>query len=206
VRETTLEAIRRAAHAELERAPRVRPWWVDAAALVVVNAVCGLAWSARYAFNLEQHTGPVLRTLGTIGLVLVAVAGAVAAVRPEGRPLRLLTLGVAVGTVLVLLGAASGFDPGGPFLGGVSCGVSELTASVVPAGVSLYVLSRFAPDLVRTLVAGLAAGAGGLVTLHLHCPNGTPEHLVVFHLLPWVLVSGLAVLLRRWLPSTTFAP
>ena len=113
---------------------------------------------------------------------------------------------MAVGTVLVILSAASGFDPGTPFLGGVGCGLSELAASAVPAGVSLWVLSRFAPDVLRTVVAGLAAGAGGLLTLHLHCPNGTLGHLVVFHVVPWVLVSLLAVGIRRWLPSASWAP
>jgi hypothetical protein len=202
----SLEAIRRAALAELERAPKARPWWVDAVALVAVNALCGLGWSTLFAFNLVQHTGPVLRGLGAAGLGLMALGGAVAAVRPGGRPLRVLSLGVFVATVLVMLWGASGFDPGTPFFGGVGCGLSELTASVVPAGVSLWVLSRFAPDAVRTLVAGLAAGAGGLLTLHLHCPNGTLAHLLVFHLAPWVLVSLVAVGLRRKLPSASWAP
>ena len=201
-----LEAIRRAAQAELARSPRVRPWWIDAAALVGVNALCGLGWSTLFSFNLVQHTGPLLRGLGALGLVVVALGGAVAAVRPGGRPLRVLALVVATSTVLVMLGAASGFDPGTPFVSGVGCGVSELGASVVPAAVSLWVLSRFAPDLLRTLVAGLAAGAGGLLTLHLHCPNGTLGHLVAFHLVPWVLVSVIALGVRRWLRSASWVP
>jgi hypothetical protein len=201
-----LEAIRRAAQAELGRSPRVRPWWLDALLLVGVNAVCGLGWSAFFTFNLVQHTGPLARAVGAAGLMAVALGGAVAAVRPGARPLRVLLVSLAVGTGVVLLAAASGADPGMPFLGGMGCGLSELAASVVPLGVSAWVLTRFAPDTLRTVVAGLAAGAGGLVTLHLHCTNGTLGHLVVFHLAPWVLVALAAVALRRVLPSATWAP
>jgi len=201
-----LEAIRRAAQAELGRTPRVRAWWVDALTLVGVNALCGLGWSAFFSLHLEQHTGPLVRAVGAAGLVLVALLGALAAVRPGGRPLRVVLVGLAAATALVLVGAASGHDPGIPFLGGAGCGVSELVASVLPLGASVWVLTRFAPDLLRTLVAGLAAGAGGLVTLHLHCPNGTLSHLLVFHLAPWVLVALAAVGLRRVLPSATWAP
>lgn len=201
-----LEAIRRAAQAELGRVPTVRPWWLDALVLVGVNVLCGLGWSALFSFNLVQHRSELARNLGAGGLAAVCLLGALAAVRPGSRNLRVLLVALAVGTVAVLLAAASGFDPGMPFLGGMGCGVSELAASTVPLGVSLWVLTRFAPDVLRTVVAGLAAGAGGLVTLHLHCTNGTLGHLVVFHLGPWVLVSLAAVGLRRVLPSATWAP
>lgn len=60
------------------------------------------------------------------------------------------------------------------------------------------------PD--QEVVAGLAAGAGGLMTLHLHCPNGTLGHLLLFHLVPSALVSLLAVGVRRRLSSASWAP
>lgn len=201
-----LEAIRRAAQAELGRTPTVRPWWLDAMGLMLLNAFWGLGWSTLFTFHEQQHTGPLMRWLGAGGLVLVGLLGMLAAVRPGGRDLRRVLLVLSGATMLVLLAAGSDVDPGQPFLGGVGCGASELVASVVPLGASVWVLTRFAPDPVRTAVAGLAAGAGGLVTLHLHCMNGTLAHLVVFHLVPWVLVSVLAVALRRVLPSATWAP
>jgi hypothetical protein len=201
-----LEAIRAAAHAELARAPRVRPWWVDALALVVTNVGVGVVLMSVLTPHLEQHASEAFRLLGAAGLLLVAGAGAVAAVRPGWHTVRLAVVALAVGSTLVVLAAASGVGPQGPLFGGVGCGVLEGLYSVLPVVVSTFVLSRFAPDLLRSVVAGLSAGAGGLVGLHLHCPNGTLAHLVAFHLVPWVLISAGAVGLRRLVGSSTFAP
>lgn len=56
------------------------------------------------------------------------------------------------------------------------------------------------------MLGGLAAGAGGVFVLHLHCPSGALGHLIGFHLGPWLLVATLALGLRRLVRSSTFAP
>jgi hypothetical protein len=197
-----MEAIRLAAQAEFARAPAVRPWWVDASLLMGVNLVTGVGLALAMTVNTQQHDSLVLRWLGALGLLALAGFGAVAAVRPGWRLVRIGLVGAASALVLVVLAAASG---AGAF-GGMGCGAIEAIASLVPVLVSLVVLSKFAPDPLRTVVAGLSAGAGGLFALHLHCPNGALSHLVVFHLAPWLLISVLAVGLRRLVKSSTFAP
>jgi hypothetical protein len=201
-----LDALRTAAQAELRRHPRARAWWVDALLLVGVNLGVGVVLMFALTPHLEQHASEAFRQAGAAGLLIIAVGGAIAAVRPGWRSARLAVLTLAVGSVLVLLAAASGLGPGGSFFGGAGCGVLEALYSVVPVLVSTFVLSRFAPDLLRSVVGGLSAGAGGLVGLHLHCPNGTLVHLVGFHLVPWVAVSVAAVVLRRLVGSASWAP
>ncbi len=204
--ENKLEAIRAAAHAELASSPKVRPWWLDALALVVVNVGIGVGLMGFLTPHLVQHGSVVLRWVGALGLLTIAIGGAVAAIRPGSRSMRLGVVGLAVGSALVLLAAASGLEGSATFFGGAGCGVLECAYSVVPVVISTFALSRFAPDVLRTMVAGLSAGAGGLVGLHLHCPNGSLSHLAVFHLIPWLLVSAVAVGARRLVGSSSYAP
>jgi hypothetical protein len=199
-----LEAIRLAAHAELARHPAVRPWWVDAGVLLFVNLLFG-AGSMLLLTTPVGGFGP-LRWGAAAALLAVCALGTFAAVRPGWRSARFALLGLAGVTMALVLITATGFDPGRPFLGGMGCGLWEGLASVVPVIAAMLVLSRFAPDPLRTVVGGLAAGAGGLLALHLHCPNGMPSHLIVFHLVPWGLVSLAALGLRRLLRSSSWAP
>jgi len=199
-----LEAIRLAAQVELARHPAVRPWWVDAGALLGINLLFG-AGSMLLLTTPVDGFGPL--RWGVAGALLAVCAlGSFAAVRPGWRAARLVLLGLAGLTMALVLIAATGFDPGRPFLGGMGCGLWEGMASVVPVIAAMVVLSRFAPDPLRTVVGGLAAGAGGLLALHLHCPNGMLSHLIVFHLVPWVLVSLAALGLRRLVRSASWAP
>src|SRR2546423_681929 len=99
--------------------------------------------------------------------------------------------------------AGSGLDDPRPFAtAGMACVSTEIALSAVPVAFALWLLARstaFSP--MRALVVGLAGGATGMVALHIHCPIGTPEHLFVFHVLPWVLIALGAVAVRRRLPT-----
>ncbi len=200
-----LEAIRQAAQAEFAKAPRVRPWWVDALVLVALNVGVGVALVLLFTVRDEQHRNEVLRWLGAAALVAVGAGGAVAAVRPGARGLRVAMLVVAASSVAVLFAAASGVARQALW-GGAACGLFETVASVLPVVVSTVVLSRFAPDPMRTVLGGLAAGTGGLLGLHFTCPIGSLGHLIPFHFLPWLLVCAAAVGLRRVVRTATFAP
>lgn len=199
-----LEAVRRLAQAELLERPAVRHWWVDAAMLVIINLVFG--GGAMLVLTAHFETVKVMQWAGAVALGSIGLFGAVAAVRPGWRDVRLTIVALGGMSVLLVLASATGFDPGNPFLGGIGCGLSEASVSVIPVVMSMVVLTRFAPDPLRAVVAGLAAGSGGLLALHLHCPNGTLWHLVAFHVAPWVLVSLAAVLVRRLLGSSSWAP
>lgn len=198
-----LEAIRAAAHAELARQPRTRSWWVDALQLACVNLVFGAGAALVLDWNSTQHTSAALRYLSAAALCVVSLLGAVLAVRPRARALRLAVIGLALTSIAAVLAAASGFDPG---MLGAGCGVSEGLLSLVPLVAATVILSRFAFDASRTIVGGLAAGAGGMLALHLHCPIGTLSHLALFHVLPWLAVAGVTLLVRSRLTSRSAAP
>ncbi|WNG24930.1 DUF1109 family protein [Cystobacter fuscus] len=53
---------------------------------------------------------------------------------------------------------------------------------------------------------GLAAGAVGLILLHVHCPDGSPGHLAVSHAGPWLVLGALAPWVRARLRTTGHAP
>jgi hypothetical protein len=200
-----LEQARAAALAELNRTPQARPWWVDALALAVLDLGIGVGLLLAVPSHHEQHASDLFRALGALGLAVVATAGAVAAVRPGSRWLRLGVLGVAGGSMVAMAAAASSAS-GAPALGGAGCSIFEVLSAVVPLAVSMWVLARFASDPLRAVVAGLAASAGGLLALHFTCPVGTLTHLTGFHLAPWLLISLLSLGIRRLVRSATFAP
>lgn len=200
--DSRLEALRAAAAEEVARAPVATPWWHDALKLVALNLGSGVLGALAMTWNTTQHESPFWRwAVAALGLLLSGF-GAVLALHPGWRGLRRL---FALGVVLVVTGTLLGASGLGS-LGGASCGLIECVVALVPAAGALAFLSRFAPDFSRALVAGAAAGAGGLVALHLHCPNGSAGHLVLFHLLPWVAMAGLVAWVRLKTRSRTFAP
>lgn len=195
-----------AAQAELQRSPVARGWWLDALAIVGANLlVCAVA-AAVFGGNSQQHDSAELRWAAAALLVAVLLAGAVAAIAPRGRSARLAVAALAALAGVSAAFASSGFDPGLPFARGIGCTATECVIALLPLSVSLFALTRFAASALRSAVVGLSAGAGGVLALHLHCPNGTLSHLLIFHLLPWAAIAGLAVLVRGRLPSASLAP
>lgn len=207
--DAALERMRRLAQEELAREPVARGWWKDAALLALVNLVVAAACTFALGRNgLVRNVSP-LEVLVAVAapVVLLLVLGALAAVIPAKRTalVTALVLG-GVAAAAVILGG-SGFDDGRTFLAqGVPCLTSELVIAVVPTAAAVWVLSRFAYSPLRMFLGGLAGGAAGIFALHLHCPIGTAAHLLAFHVLPWVLAAGLAVLVRSRISSRSFVP
>jgi hypothetical protein len=197
-----------AAQAELLLQPVARAWWLDALAIVGANlVVClGAAVVLGGTGRSGAHTSEVLAASAAALMAAVLLVGAVAAIAPRWRWARLLLIPLALVAGLSAAFASSGFDPGLPFARGIGCTATECVMALVPLSVSLFALTRFAASALRSAVVGLSAGAGGVLAVHLHCPNGTLSHLLVFHLLPWAALAGLAVLVRRRLPSRSVAP
>ncbi len=201
-----LDAIRALALAEVARAPAPRGFWRDALVLLAVNLAVAVAGTAMMSRHQGQHASELVRWgLGAAWLVVMTL-GAVAALRPGASPWRWgLGLAAAVtGALAVVGGSGSGADA--PLLAGLGCARAELLLSLGPTVVALWALSGFAPSTGRTVVAALAAGAGGVFALHFHCSIGTPSHLALFHVLPWGVAVGVAVVARRFVKSRTFAP
>jgi hypothetical protein len=93
-----------------------------------------------------------------------------------------------------------------PLEGMLGCMGSEVVLSVLPMAVALVLLCRSAFQPVRALAAGLSAAGVSLLLLHLHCADGTVSHLMAAHVAPWLLLAGVAVLVRSRLPTRSHAP
>ena len=202
----SLEKFGEASRAELRAHPRARRWWVDALLLLAVNVgVAGLAASMMSA-PAGRPESAVSRWGIAAALVTLMSAGAWATVRSGAKLLRFAVLGIAgAGALWVGLGG-SGLSGDRPFGAGVACAITESVISALPLMIAMWITSRFAWDLTRAIVGGVSVGATGIFVLHLHCVNGAPEHLFTFHVLPWMAVALAAVVIRRMLPSRSYAP
>lgn len=201
-----LEEARLAALQELKEHPKARAWWTDALALVAVNLGVTAGVSSLLTWSLTQHSSPVMRWSVAGALVAIIVLGAWGAVRPGAQGLRIATVALVVMVAMWASLGSSGFAPEAPFISGLGCTRLELMMAIIPLPVALWATSRFARDSLRSLAAGASVGATGMLVLHLYCPNGTFEHLLLFHLLPWALVALLAVGIRRRVPTHSYAP
>lgn len=200
---SSLEKAREAARAELKAVPKARNWWVDGLMLIAINfGIVGLG-ALVLKTPMPNPESPMSRWGIETTLLCLMGLGTLAAVRPGARPLRFAMLAIAaIGAIWVCLGG-SGLSAEGS---GIACAVTESVVCIVPLLVALWITSRFAYDLTRALVGGLSVGATGMLVLHFHCLNGTVEHLVMFHVLPWGAVAVAAVAVRRMLPSRSYAP
>jgi hypothetical protein len=194
-----------AAHRELNR-PR-RPWWALALVLAAGNAL--LATAAVFvlqAWNWDVSTSPRWLFLTAVSVLGLGVtAGALFALLPGRQWQRLGRVLAAVAPLAVLL-AADGRAAGGSFLDGMSCFWTVILLSVLPLAGGAWLLTRMAYSPSRALTVGLASAGVGLLALQFHCANGANTHLLTFHVLPWVAIGGLAVLVRKLLPTWSHAP
>jgi hypothetical protein len=158
------------------------------------------------AWNWDVSTTPrwLFLTAATV-LALGVTAGAVLALRPGRLGQRLGRVLAAVAPLAVLL-AADGRAASGRFAEGMSCLWTVVLLSLLPLAAGAWLLTRMAYSASRALTVGLASAGVGLLALQFHCANGTSAHLFVFHLLPFVALGGVAVLLRRLLPTWSHAP
>lgn len=201
-----LEQLARAAREELSAHPKVQPWWVDGFILLVLNLVMGVGAAAAMSWSDSQHGSMTMRSVVAVSWLLVMSLGSVLWLRPGSMTPRWL---VGAGFVLasaLAIAAASGFDPGSPFLGGLRCAFVECGLALIPVSVLLLLSTRFAATPSHIFAGALAASSGGALALHLHCSNGTVVHLVLFHLLPAVVLAGFAVFLRGRMKTKTLVP
>ncbi|QSQ23142.1 DUF1109 domain-containing protein [Pyxidicoccus parkwayensis] len=206
-----LEAAHLRARAELEAHPKATPWWRELLVLLAVYTAVfagGLVLLGRHGLGLvgNQASPTMVTSVALLTLVLVG-GGAFLAIAPIRRrlPWGLLAL-AAVGVALVQVMGGSGLQSLLPVRGMLGCMGTEVLMSVLPLGVALVLLCRSAFEPVRALAAGLSAAGVSLLVLHLHCSDGTVRHLVSAHVLPWLLLAGVAVLIRSRLPTRSYAP
>ena len=205
-----MEAAHRKSLEELSLKPRAAPWWRELLVLLATYAVVlmvGLGALGRNGLVLNTASPLVVAGVGLAILLLVA-GGAYLAVAPARRQFPwVIVAGVAGAVALMQILGGSGYAPARGFLAGLAgCMTSEVVLSIPPLALALVLLCRSAFQPVRAFAAGLSAAGVSLFVLHLHCPDGTAGHLMLGHLVPWLLLAGVAIFLRSRLPTRSYAP
>ncbi len=205
-----LEAARGEALKELAAHPRATPWWRELLMLLAVYAavmVGGVFALGRAGLVLNMAPPAVVAGLALAILAMVG-GGAFIAVSPSGRRAPWLLVGLgAAGVALFLLLGGSGFVAARGFVSGlVGCMMTEVVLSVPPLALALMLLCRTAFQPVRAVAAGLSAAGTSLFVLHLHCSDGSAAHLALGHVVPWLLLAGVALLVRSRMPTRSHAP
>ncbi|WP_342376248.1 DUF1109 domain-containing protein [Myxococcus stipitatus] len=205
----SLAVARRFALETLAKQPQASPWWSELLLLLGVHAATGGVGFALLTFDGWKGNPASPGAVAGVALLILAVmgAGAYLAFTPRRRTVpgwavALAVLGV--GTAVVLAGSGQQTRP---LLASVlGCVGMELAVTTVPLAVTLVLLCRSAFHPMRALAGGLAASSVSLLLLHLRCAEGSASHLLLGHLTPWLALAGLTVLLRRLLPTRSYAP
>jgi hypothetical protein len=193
------------ARRELQR--RRRPSWLWPVALAAGNAALALAAVVYLEpWNWVASASPhwVFVAVALLLAVLATLGISWASAPPPNGARRVLLLAL-LAPVAILLGS-DGHVAHEHFLEGTECLWTTLLLGAAPLAAGAWLLTRTARSGVRSLCMGLAAAGVGLLVLQFHCADGHRAHLFVFHLLPWAALAGLLVLVRRWLPSWSYAP
>lgn len=200
---TELDDVRRAVLAELKQAPAPPSWRNQTLALIALSALAtavSLAVAVWLGLGEVTPRWPSAVLAATIGVSLVA------AVRPGSASIRRAALGLGGVAVLShLLGAATRAGHA-HWLSEPGCAPAEIGIAIVPALATVAVLRHFAYQPVRATLGGIGVGACGLLVLDLTCHVPGVTHAVVFHVLPFALVVGALVGLRRRARTRSFVP
>lgn len=205
---SALESARARALQELAAHPKTTPWWQEV--LVLVGVYAGMTALGALVLSrvglLQNAASPGMVVALAALVLLMMVGGAVVALAPTRQVAwGLVGTSTTVVALSVVLGG-SGLAGKGFLAGLIGCVRVHMLLSALPLVASLVVLRRSAYHPARAVAAGLSAGAVGLLLLHMHCPNGSAVHLAAAHVGPWLLLGGLALLVRSRLPTQNHAP
>lgn len=143
------------------------------------------------------------RAVTLAALMTVGVVTTWASLRPGGRLGRLVSLGlVAVAAGLIVLVRGAGSPTTQPAW---VCTASHFAVGLAPAAVVILLLRGMAPNRLRAVVAGLAAGTTGALVGELACAQSA-GHVAVFHLSAWVLVALVVTFISARLTPRSYAP
>ena len=143
------------------------------------------------------------RAITLAALITVGVVTTWASLRPQGRVGRIASVGLVVlSAALLVLMRGAGTPSESPHW---VCTVSHFAVGLAPAAVVIVLLRGMAPNRLRSIVAGLAAGTTGAFVGELACakPAG---HVAVFHLSAWVAVALVVTLVSSRLTPRSYAP
>lgn len=136
-------------------------------------------------------------------LVTVGIVTMWASLRPQGHVARLVSLGlVALSAAFIVLVRGVGAPSPQPEW---VCTVSHLAVGLAPAAVVIVLLRGMAPNRLRSVLAGLAAGTTGAIVGEFGCGQSA-GHVALFHLSAWVAVALLVTVISSRLTPSSYAP
>ena len=182
----------------------VRPWRSDARNLVLAAGGMSAGVTSVLLATGSSSLQLVLSRLATV-LPLMALGGvaawfAVAPGKPRARWGIVFATALAMAALVVTRGAG---HPSA--LPQWVCTVSHLSLGFGPFVLALFTLRRSAPNLLRSMVAGLAVGTVGAIVGEVGCDQGW-QHVLVFHLVPWLALTAASVLVSSRMSRWSYAP
>lgn len=167
--------------------------------LGLATAVAGVLLAVgACTLDMFSSRAVTLAALVTVGLVTMW-----ASLRPQGHVARLVSLGLVVlsAAFIVLVRGAGAPSPQPEWV----CTVSHLAVGIAPAAVVIMLLRGMAPNRLRSVLAGLAAGTTGAIVGEFGCGQSA-GHVAVFHLSAWVAVALLVTIISSRLTPRSYAP
>ncbi len=202
----TSDALAKARAAMLAEAklPKRAGW--KAGVLAASGTVLGLATAvagvllAVGACTLDVFSS---RAVTLASLITVGIVTMWASLRPQGHVARLISLGLVVlsAALIVLVRGAGAPSPQPEWV----CTVSHLAVGLAPAAVVIVLLRGMAPNRLRSVLAGLAAGTTGAIVGEFGCGQSA-GHVAIFHLSAWAAVALLVALISSRLTPRSYAP
>jgi hypothetical protein len=201
---SALGRARAAALEELRRQPVAVSWRREAirTVLAVLGTTALVIGVGSWVSIVEP--GRLGERLGQVALLIALQSlGVFAAIAPGKGALRwtgaLLAL---VAVAAILFGRGVGLPRAIP---AIACSGSHLAVDLIPLGLVLYSLRRFAWSFGRAALAGAAVAATGALAGELSCQRGW-VHVLVHHVGAGLLIVAACVLISRMLRPQTFAP
>ncbi|HLT29507.1 MAG TPA: hypothetical protein VK013_05665 [Myxococcaceae bacterium] len=183
-----------------------RPLWILAAVQLAVLVGAGVFFSLRAPQPANTAPMGTLLLLGAAILAHLVVTGWMA-FRPRWQVGAGRVLG-ASGVLLMgaVLWGGSGAEIRPTWEGILHCiGVMAVLVALPWMG-ALQGLREMGSHGGRAFAAGASATGVGLLLLHVVCPEGTGTHLLLGHLLPWVMFAAGLIWMRGRVPTRSHAP
>ena len=201
-----LARVRAAALAELRAQARCRSWRRQAAGVVLlVLATTALVIEVGSLVSIIDPDRLARRALPVALLVILQIVGVFLAIAPGRRLARFGAVILAAAAAATVVAWRGSGGAGAPAISPFACSLSHLGVDVVPLGIVLFALRRFAWTWGRAALAGAAAGATGTIAGELACARGW-GHVLVHHIGTALLITLLGVLISRTRTPDSYAP
>lgn len=203
-RSSALARARAAALTELKRQPVAASWRREAlGAVLLVLASTTIIMAVGAWFAIVEVDRLPTRWLPLLLLFAVQAVGVFAAIAPGKAMVRRSAAVLAIAAAVAILAGRGAGTPSATTE--FACSTSHLAVDLIPLGLVVYSLRRFAVTVGRSLLAGIAAAATGAIAGELSCGRDW-THVLIHHLGSAVAIAIGCILLSRMRPPRSFAP